>query len=343
MRYGRIRAAADAEVAYYHCFSRVVDKRFVFGDLEKERFVKFMRAYEEFCGVRIVTFCVMSNHFHLLVEVPHRPAPELLPTDEELVRLVKVADCSYGSVQLALDLKELREAGSGAEELRERFFSRMWDVSAFLQILKQCFTQWFNGVHDREGTLWESRFKSMLVEGAGEALATMAAYIDLNPIRAGIVKDPKEYRWCGYAQAVQGRKRAREGLRIAIEARFGEEIPMWKVMAFYRKYLFEEGVERLAGEDGTPARRGFSEAAVEEVLKAGGKLGLYDALRCRMRYFCDGMVLGSKSFVEEFFRLNRGRFGARRESGARPLKRLDMPGLYTVRDLRSGVITPSKA
>ncbi|MDB6172879.1 MAG: transposase, partial [Chthoniobacteraceae bacterium] len=95
MRYGRSRAAADAEVAYYHCFSRVVDKRFALGDLEKERFVKFMRAYEEFCGVRIVTFCVMSNHFHLLVEVPHRPAPELLPTDEELVRLVKVADCSY--------------------------------------------------------------------------------------------------------------------------------------------------------------------------------------------------------------------------------------------------------
>ncbi|MDB6152764.1 MAG: hypothetical protein JWL90_1217, partial [Chthoniobacteraceae bacterium] len=76
---------------------------------------------------------------------------------------------------------------------------------------------------------------------------------------------------------------------------------------------------------------------------AGGKLGLYDALRCRVRYFCDGMVLGSKAFVEEFFRSNRARFSARRESGARPLKRLDMPGLYTVRDLRSGVITPSKA
>ncbi|MES2571362.1 MAG: transposase [Verrucomicrobiota bacterium] len=79
MRYGRGRAAADAEVAYYHCFLRVVEKRFALGDLEKERFVKFMRAYEEFCGVRIVTFCVMSNHFHLLVEVPHRPAT--LPSD----------------------------------------------------------------------------------------------------------------------------------------------------------------------------------------------------------------------------------------------------------------------
>ncbi len=48
MRYGRSRTAADVEVAYYHCFSRVVEKRFTLGELEKERFVKFMRAYEEF-------------------------------------------------------------------------------------------------------------------------------------------------------------------------------------------------------------------------------------------------------------------------------------------------------
>src|SRR4051812_22282761 len=138
MRYGRSRAAEEAEVAYYHCFSRVVEKRFAVGELEKERFVKFMRSYEEFCGVRIVTFCLMSNHFHLLVEVPHRPPTESLPTDEELVRLVGVADCAYGSLQLAHDLEELRESGSepAAEALRERFFRRMWDVSAFLQILK---------------------------------------------------------------------------------------------------------------------------------------------------------------------------------------------------------------
>jgi hypothetical protein len=277
--------------------------------------------------------------------VPHRPTPDHLPTDEELVRLVKVADCSYGSVQLAQDLKELRATGSekAAETLRERFFSRMWDVSAYLQILKQRFTQWFNGVHDRAGTLWEGRFRSVLVEGAGEALATMAAYIDLNPVRAGIVEDPEQYRWCGYAQAVGGWKLAREGLRIAIQARLGQELPMSKVMPAYRKYLFEEGMERLAGEDGTPARRGFGKADVEAVLKAGGKLGLYDGLRCRVRYFCDGMVLGSKAFVEAFFKSNRARFGVRRESGARPLKRLNLPDLYTVRDLRGGVMTPAKA
>jgi putative transposase len=44
----------------------------------------------------------------------------------------------------------------------------------------------------------------VLVEGAGYALTTMAAYIDLNLVRAGIVGDPKDYRWCGYGAAVAG-------------------------------------------------------------------------------------------------------------------------------------------
>ena len=47
----------------------------------------------------------------------------------------------------------------------------------------------------------------------------MAAYIDLNPVRAGMVDDPKDYRWCSYAEAVAGKKRSREGLqRVMFEA-----------------------------------------------------------------------------------------------------------------------------
>ena len=91
----------------------------------------------------------------------------------------------------------------------------MWDVSVFMKLLKQRFTQWFNQQWGRKGTLWEERFKSVLVEGAGEVLATMAAYIDLNPVRAGIVKDPADYRWCGYAEATAGSRRAQRGLTEA--------------------------------------------------------------------------------------------------------------------------------
>jgi hypothetical protein len=84
-------------VAYYHCVSRIVDRRFVLEAREREIFVRLMRGYESYCGVRIITFCVMSNHFHILLEVPRRPPVELLPTDAELVERLRKARCSFGA------------------------------------------------------------------------------------------------------------------------------------------------------------------------------------------------------------------------------------------------------
>ncbi len=48
-----------------------------------------------------------------------------------------------------------------------------------------------------------ARFKSVMAENGG-CLQTMAAYIDLNPVRAGLVKKPEDYRWCGYSEALGG-------------------------------------------------------------------------------------------------------------------------------------------
>ena len=87
----------DAPVAFYHCVSRIVDRNFVLGDLEKEHFVKLMRAYETFCGVRVITVCVMTNHFHILLEVPQRPAREHPPSDQKLVQLLKEAAPGTGA------------------------------------------------------------------------------------------------------------------------------------------------------------------------------------------------------------------------------------------------------
>src|SRR5512137_1331998 len=70
--------------AIYHCISRVVDRRFVFGERECEAFRMFMRMYENFSGCRILSYCLMSNHFHLLLEVP--PMPEGRLSDEMLLQ-----------------------------------------------------------------------------------------------------------------------------------------------------------------------------------------------------------------------------------------------------------------
>ena len=69
---------------FYHCFSRVVDRRFVLGTEEKEKFRTLMRMQENFTGCRVVAYCVMDNHFHLLLEVP--PMPENGLSDGELLK-----------------------------------------------------------------------------------------------------------------------------------------------------------------------------------------------------------------------------------------------------------------
>ena len=188
----------------------MVGRQPVLQDVEKEQFVRFMRMYETLFGLSVVTYCVMGNHFHVLVEVPNRP--DILPTDAELVALIRRAKGNMEAESLDRWFEMWREQGDFAaiEGARESYFNQMWDVSQFMKVLKQRFTQWFNGSRPvrRKGTLWEDRFRSLLVE-SGEALRAMAAYI----IRANLVSDPKDYRWSGYGEACAGRRLARKGLQ----------------------------------------------------------------------------------------------------------------------------------
>jgi len=82
-------------------------------------------------------------------------------------------------------------------QVKQPFLDRMHDLSCFVGELKQRISQRYNLKTERKGPLWEDRFKSVLVQGSPGVLATVAAYIDLNAVRAGIVVEPKDWRWCG--------------------------------------------------------------------------------------------------------------------------------------------------
>ena len=344
MRKARV-VAEKGEAATYHCVTRVVERRCAFGKAEKEKFMQFLREYEEFCGVRLLAFCVMSNHLHVLVHVP--AAPEKMPDDAELVRLVARADLSHGAARLERELAQLRKARNkaGLKKLRKKFLCRMWNISKFMQAVKQRFTQWFNGLHKRKGTLWEGRFKSTLVEDTGQTLSTLSAYIDLNPVRAGMVDDPAAYRWCGYAEAQAGGRLAREALKRVVlgclaDSRSGETEAeeAERLLARYRMYLFENGQERLPMPTGEGARRGIDPERVAEVIRQGGRLSFYESLRCRNRYFADGGMLGSKGFAESMFLRYRHQFGARRKTGACEMRAVDFQGLFVTRALRDQAV-----
>ncbi len=339
---GRLLAPPDHPAAAYHCVSRVVDRRFIFGPAEKEHFIQLLREAEEFCEVRVLTYCLMSNHFHVLVEVPKPPEPALRPTpDQVLTKLAKLSGHqNVGLVRQRFQMHRDARDEKGLSEYLATFHARFWDLSQFMKLVKQRFTLWYNLRAGRTGTLWEDRFKSVLVEGQGQALVTMAAYIDLNPVRAGLVKDPKDYRWSGYGEAMAGKRRARDGIRSIVTAlQRGRDESPGKSLEVYRMWVFREGDERRAGigEDGRALRGSLSREAVVEVLEGNGKLPLSEYLRCRVRYFTAGAAFGSKEYVEGIFGAHRERFGKKRRNGARRVRGLEGTEAYVLRDLKKAV------
>ena len=339
--------------AIYHCISRVVDRRFVFGEEEREKFRMFMRMQENFSGCRVLSYCVMSNHFHILLEVP--PMPQEGISDEVLLKRLSATSTEVAVAMVAKELAEARKAGNQAhvEEIHARYTYRMHSLSEFMKALLIRFTRWFNRTHERTGTLWEERFKSVIVE-SGVAARTMAAYIDLNPVRAGMVKDPADYRWSSYGEAVGGGtkgngKKAREGLVRACMGHHGAgfEAERWKdVSRIYRRVLgMALGGRSGRAEIQRPRQVGAATVTknTEEMLESQDNetvlpdLGLAAMLRCRVRYFTDGAVIGSKTFVNEAFAGARERFSAKRRDGARRMRGGGAPAagiLWSVRDLR---------
>ena len=184
--------------AVYHCINRTVNGAFLFDELVKERLRRQLWQVADFSGVEVLTYCLMNNHFHVLIRVPDKE--EVVLSDLELVRRYAVLypePTPYQAMTVKYLRAILKQGGEEAVLWRKRLLARMHDVSEFMKTLKQRFTIWFNHTHDRYGTLWAERFKSTVVEGREAALRVTAAYIDLNPVRAGIVEDPKDYRWSG--------------------------------------------------------------------------------------------------------------------------------------------------
>jgi REP element-mobilizing transposase RayT len=278
--------AAESE-AVYHCISRTVNGEWLWDEAAKEVLRQQLWQVSEFCGIEVLTYVIMANHFHVLVRVP-----QLLPvSDAELLRRYKVLypqPTTYQAMKLEVIASELGRNSPEAAAWRNRQLTLMGDVSQFMKLLKQRFSIWFNHSHGRFGTLWAERFKSVLLEARSETVRTIAAYIDLNCVRAGIVADPKDYRYCGYAEAIAGRTRAQTGIITAV---CGQE---WaQAQAAYREMLFGIGGREREGKAAIPATE------VQRVLADGGQLPLPTLLRCRIRYFTAGAILGTTAFVRQ--------------------------------------------
>jgi putative transposase len=320
MRTSRVKLE---RASYYHVTSRALGREFIFDAVAAEQFVKFMRLAERFAGVRVITYCVMSNHFHLLVHVPNRQTI----TDAEMLRRIEPTTTPKAYARFLAQWNRMVEqkSASGLDQLRQSVLARMFDLSFFVKDLKYRFSMWFNHRNKRRGPLWEERFKSSLIDHAPGYLTTAAAYIDNNPVRAGIVQDPKDFRFCGYAAALNGDQEARAELAQLIDAQ-GIEGKDDLVLSRYRLLLFGKGIL-------TEGRAGYSQAEIEQVFAAQGKLQPWELAKHRLRWLSDGAVIGSKAFVADVRASVRDKLKMRRPEGAHAVGN-DHP-VFTLRSLTS--------
>jgi REP element-mobilizing transposase RayT len=287
--------------------SRTALDGFVIGDIEKDFMLNLIKRYSSLYFVEILGFCLMGNHFHLLVKT----LPEYKFTDQDInKRYVGF----YGDDRVFTDglIPSLR--------------MKLSNLSEFVREIKVGFARYYNRRNNRRGYFWGDRFKSVIVE-KGETLINCLAYIDLNPLRAGIVKRPDEYRWNSLGYHMQtGNKDNFLSLDFGLQE-FGV-LDARQRLRGYRRYVYEAGaVDRSE----TGKRKVINEAVVEKERKRQFRISRIDRFQYKTRYFTDSGIIGSKEFVSINYKRFQHLFYSKNEKKPKPVKGLS--GVYSLKRL----------
>jgi REP element-mobilizing transposase RayT len=292
------------EQAVYHVISRTALEGFPLGAAEKDQLVYTINKLSRLYFSEVLGFCIMGNHFHLLV----RMFPETDFTNK--------------------DIKQRFENFYGKNRKFSRghipFYRRKWaSLSEFIKEIKQSFSRYYNKLHDRKGFFWGERFKSVIVEN-GETLVNCLAYIDLNPVRAGIVTKPENYRWSSLGYHVQtGNKDGFLSLDFGLK-QFGTTGDTDRLQ-HYRKFVYETGaIDSCKGIK-------INQTVLEHEKKKDFKITRADRFKYRTRYFSDACFIGSKEFVQQTYHRYKKLFPSNKDR--QPNSIIGLEGLFSFRRL----------
>lgn len=207
-------AASNYRVREYdtvhHLMSRIAHKVYILNDQDRNDLIEIIRRSAEFVGVQLLGWCLMTNHFHLLV---YLPVPVEL-TEEEILRRYSILKGNKAAARKEEELRRL--SATGAEEVVAAWYEsqrkRMYDVGSFMKIAKQWFTEEYNRRYSHVGTLWGGEYVSKPVKKSTNEMAKRLAYIHLNPIRAAMTTEYDGYEWSSYSAFRRGDKMAVEGM-----------------------------------------------------------------------------------------------------------------------------------
>jgi len=262
------RILVKGEPATYHVMSRTALDGFVLQDEEKEYLLKLIKNLSTVYFSEVLGFCIMDNHFHLVV----RMLPDDQFSDQDIKERYKRY---YGRTPQQHTLQPGQIP----------FYREKWaSLSYFLKEIKQRFSCYYNKLNNRIGYFWGDRFKSVLVED-GQTLINCLAYVELNPVRAALVKKPENYRWCSLGYHIQTNNRDNF---LTID--FGLEDTGLKKhqekLRAYQEFVYDKGAIPKKG-----------------TIHIGNSRETANRFKYRCRYFTDSGIIGTKSFVNNCYRL----------------------------------------
>jgi len=158
-------------------------------------------------------------------DCPRRPPIGFMLEDDEMLERLS---CIYDPKRVEAMARAwacLREDGRGylVDDQKARYCRRMYNLSQYLKTLKETVSMWYNGKYGHQGSLWEGRFYSGLIDRKQKVLAIVAAYVAYNPVKAKIAPSPAEWKWSSYALAVRDDGEYGCRCRAMYERMFGQK------------------------------------------------------------------------------------------------------------------------
>ena len=270
----RPRLKIDNVPAWYHCYSRANGPLGNFpldSPAAHRKLLAIIRYYVLGYSCEATGFAIMGNHYHLMVRFE---AFRQLSKEE----LEERARHFYPKPEQTAHWTQLHW---------ERFNRRLFDVSELMRNIQMVYAKWHNRRFGRRGSFWEGRFKSTLLIDL-DAVQECLLYVELNPVRAGLVERPE--RWARSSAHLRNLKEDR--WMLPLEEIF-PGVPLREVDQHYRVRLFYRGaIPKEPGGKVIP-----QQVIREEESRAFCRQGLYLE---RLRYFTDGLVVGSEEGVREW-------------------------------------------
>ena len=306
------RMVIQNQSAVYHVMSRTALDGFPLEAYEKDFLLELIKRMSGLFFTDIYGFSLMGNHFHLLVKM----IPEDRFSDEEVKERLELF---YGEKKAALEDGQL-------PFIREKLSS----LSEFVREIKVNFTRFYNKRHGRRGYFWGDRFKSVIVE-KGETLINCLAYIDLNPVRAGIVERPEDYRWNSLGYHIQSNNK--DGF---LSTDFGLQVFNVKSekerVRLYREYVYETGAILPSDK---PYIKTIKAKTVEKERKRDFEISRADRFLYRTRYFTDSGIIGSREYVSTTYQQFKHLFQSKHEKKPKLVKGLD--GVFSLKRLSEAI------